>query len=115
MGRPPTPWSTVRVALRAVALGSTWAEAATIAGISERTVCRLVSDHGVPVIRATKARESDLTIEDRETIFEGINLKQSNAEIGRRIDRHRGTIGREIERNGGRAAYRPHRGQARAD
>jgi IS30 family transposase len=78
-------------------------------------VCSLVSDHGVPVIRATKARASDLTIDERETIFEGINLKQSNAEIARRVDRSRGTIGREIDRNGGRAAYRPHRAQARAD
>lgn len=78
-------------------------------------MCRLVSDHGVPVIRATKTRASDLTIEDREAIFEGIIEKESDAAIARCIDRSRGTIGREIERNGGRVTYRPHRAQARAD
>lgn len=115
MARLKTPWSTVRVALREVASGSSYARAAAVAGISERTVCTLVGDHGVPVIRATKPRASDLTIEEREAIFEGIITKLSNAEIGRRIERSRGTIGREINRNGGRKAYRPHRAQARAD
>lgn len=115
MGRPPTPWSTVRVALGAVASGSTYPQAAVIAGISERTVFRLVVDHGVPVIRPTRPRASDLTIEDREAIFEGIINKLSNAEIARCVDRHRGTVGREIDRGGGRATYRPHRCQALAD
>lgn len=114
MGRPRIAWSVARVALRAVASGSSSAEAALVAGISERSVCRLVGDHGVPVIRATKPRATDLTIEDREAIFEGIITKASNAEIGRRIGRHRGTVGAEIKRNGGRDAYRPHRAQAAA-
>lgn len=115
VGRPPVPWSRVRVALGALASGATQAQAAATAGISLRTVGRLVRVHGVPVTRVTKVRASDLSIEEREVIFEGICQMRSNAEIARRLDRHRGTIGREIERNGGRAAYRPHRGQRRAD
>jgi hypothetical protein len=86
--------------LGAVAAGSTYAQAASISGVSQRTVCRLVSDHGV-VIRATKTRASDLSIEEREAVFEGIIEKETNAVIARRIDRSRGTVGREIDRNGG--------------
>lgn len=115
IGRPPIPWSRARVALAAVASGSTYVEAAARAGISKRSVIRLVADHGVPVCRKISVRASDLTIDERETIFEGIIEGQSNAVIARRVDRHRGTVGREINRNGGRNAYRPHRAQAQAD
>ena len=115
MARPPTPWSVVRVALGALASGSTQAQAAELAGISERTMSRLVVDHGVPVMRQTKTRASDLTIEDREAIYGGIVEKVCDAEIARRLGRHRGTVGREIGRNGGRDRYRPHRAQAAAD
>jgi IS30 family transposase len=56
-----------------------------------------------------------LTCDEREEIYLGIDRGESNAEIGRRIGRHRGTIGREINANGGRAAYRPFAAQDRAD
>jgi IS30 family transposase len=115
MGWPRTPWSTVRVALAAVASGSTQAEAGRVAGISEMTVWRLVAEHGVPVIRSSKARRDALRIDERESIFEGIITELSDAEIARRLGRHRGTVGREIDRGGGRRAYRPHRAQAVAD
>lgn len=114
-GRQPTPWSRVRVVLRALAEGASQAAAGEAAGVPLRTVSRIVAVHGVPVKRVTKVRAGDLTVEDREAIFEGVISGWSDAEIARRIGRHRGTVGRELARGGGRGGYRPHRAQARAD
>ena len=115
MGRPPLPWSVVRVALRAVSQGSTQEEAAVIAGISPRSVFRYVGDHGVGVLRQRKPRPDALTIEDREEIMLGIERGQSDAEIGDLIGRHRSTVYREVTANGGREHYRAHRAQHGAD
>jgi IS30 family transposase len=115
MGRPATPWPVVRVALVALAGGATQAEAAGVAGISERTLSRVVAEHGVPVLKQARVRDGDLRVEEREMIFEGIIRGETDAEIARGLSRHRGTVGREINRNGGRSAYRPHRAQTRAD
>jgi transposase, IS30 family len=115
IGRPSLPWSTVRVALRAVALGATQLEAARIAGMGRNTLGRYVQIHGVGVLRERTPRASALTIADREEVFLGIERNESDADIGVRIGCHRSTIWREITANGGRRAYRPHRAQQRAD
>jgi IS30 family transposase len=59
-------------------------------------------------------RSGSLSEEDRVQILLGIERKESNAEIGRRLGRHRSTIGREITGNGGRDDYRPYRAHNRA-
>jgi IS30 family transposase len=109
------PWSKLRVALRAVSQGATHKQAAVLAGIGSRTVYSSVAMHGVGVLRERKARANALSIEEREEVFAGIQRGDSDAVIAERLGRHRSTIWREVRGGGGRSAYRPHRGQQRAD
>lgn len=114
MGRPRVARAKVRVALQAVTRGATQAEAAARAGISKRSVARLVAEEAVVVIRDHTQRGDAVTLEEREEIRVGIERSETDAEIGRRLGRHRGSIGREIARNGGREGYRASRAQDRA-
>jgi transposase, IS30 family len=109
------PWSVVRVALVAVARGATYPEAAALAGISERTVCRRVAEENVVVLRDRRLRPGSLTLAHREEIRVGIAHGETDSDIARRIGCHRGTVGREIKHNGGRSDYRAFRAQDRAD
>jgi IS30 family transposase len=109
------PEAKVRVALVAVARGTPWRKAAALAGISQSTLARRIKDHDVVVLRDRKPRAGALGVEDREEIRAGIERHDSDAEIARRIGKHRATVGREIRANGGRSGYRAFRAQDRAD
>jgi IS30 family transposase len=72
-------------------------------------------EHGVVMLRDRTPRPGALSLPEREEIRVGIEADKSDAAIGRRIGRPRGTIGREIAANGGRKRYRACAAQARAD
>ena len=114
MARPRLARAKAWVALRAVTRGARRAEAAELAGISKRSVSRLVAEEAVVVIRDHQQRANALTLEEREEIRVGIECGETDAQISRRLGRHRGTVGREIARNGGRGAYRASRSHDRA-
>jgi IS30 family transposase len=114
MPRPKTPWRIAREALLAVARGATLDEAAEEAGVSPRTVSRLIGEHGRMTMRAHKPRPDALTPREREEIRLGIDRDESDHDIAERLGRHRSTIWREISRNGGRDQYGAFRANDRA-
>jgi IS30 family transposase len=97
--------------------------AADLAGIHVMTLyfrLRAIREKGgtpeqaVPMQRDRHRRPGTLRPEEREEILLGIERAESDAQIARRLGRHRGTIGREIKANGGREAYRACWGELRA-
>jgi IS30 family transposase len=115
VGRARIPRSVWMVGLEARARGATLPEAAAISGVSEMTLKRRAGEQPVLVLRRRKTRAGDLTLIEREEIRVGIAHGETDAEIGRRLGRHRGTIGREIRRHGGREGYLAFRAQDEAD
>jgi transposase, IS30 family len=115
-------WSRVRIprsvvvpGLVAVAGGATHRQAAALAGVSLNTMRDRVADEGVVMFRPRQQRVNALVLGEREEIRVGVERGESDAQIARRLGRHRSTIGREIAANGGRAGYRGFRAQNQAD
>jgi transposase, IS30 family len=114
-GRPRICRSVINVAFRAIGRGATQAQAARLAGVGLSTLEARLREHGVPVLRDRKPRATAFSVAQREQILLGIERCESDASIGRRLGRHRGSIWREISANGGREHYLATTAQAGAD
>ena len=119
-GRPGHPQELRRTALDAVAAGASQRSAAALVGVSASTVAEWAKTHRVGVRKPIppppprRPRPGALSLAEREEIRIGIHAGWSDAEIARRLGRHRGSIGREIKANGGRPAYRAYAAERRS-
>ena len=105
----------MRAALGSVARGMRVEDAAAAAGIGVSALrCRIL-EQGVVMLRDRTPRPGTLALAEREEIRVGIEAGERDADIARRVGRHRCTVGREIAANGGRQRYRAYAAQARAD
>ena len=103
----------VAKAMRLLADGSTWREAAEAGGIGLSTLYRHITGERSLMPRE-RSRANYLTMAEREEIRVGIVDGQSDAMIAERIGRHRSTVWREIQANGGRRLYRAATAEQRA-
>jgi IS30 family transposase len=114
-GRPPVAEAVIVAALSAVAAGARVDGAAKATGVPVSTLRRRWREQRVGMVAAArKRRVGALSAAEREEIRIGIEAVESDAMIGRRLGRHRGTIGREIKAGGGRDRYRAWSAEDRA-
>ena len=104
----------VKEALVVLAAGGSLKEAARAAGVAVSTVGRWQREQRGRVGIERVRRPTALSPAEREEIRVGIQAGETDAQIARRLGRHRGSIGREIAANGGRGAYRAYAAEERA-
>lgn len=114
-GGPRLPDSALAPAFDAIDADASQRQAARLAGIGVSTLRNRLREQREAMERDRRRREAALTLAEREEIRVGIAKRESDAEIGRRLGRHRSTIWREVKGNGGRASYRAHTAQRRAE
>jgi transposase, IS30 family len=103
----------IEKALRSLADGVSWREAAEAGGIGLSTLYRHICGER-SVMLPERQRGGDLTIAEREEIRVGIEGGLSDALIAKRIGRHRSTVWPEIQANGGPRVYRAATAEQRA-
>ena len=94
--------------------GLSWRESAKGTGVSWMTLARRWEAQHGGVAYERVVRAGALCAAERDEILLGIERGESDASIGRRLGRHRGTVGREVAANGGRSKYRAYRAHSRA-
>jgi IS30 family transposase len=121
VGRPRFCIEVERVFWQQVAVGASTVEAGAVAGVSRATAQRLFAQSGgvMPSLKEPRKPASEggrLSLAEREEIACLHEAGLDDAEIARRLGRHRSTIGRERGRNSGRGGiYRASTAQQRAD
>jgi IS30 family transposase len=98
-GRPRVPGERVRAFWRAWRVGARLAEAVAGAGVSQTTGRTWVAEAGGVIPDLDEPSGRQLSLAEREEIALGVAAGLNNAEIARRLGRHRCTIGRELTRN----------------
>ncbi|WP_433274076.1 IS30 family transposase [Pseudonocardia xinjiangensis] len=98
-GRPRVSRVRVWAFWRAWKAGAPLAAAVACAGVSETTGRHWVTQAGGVIPDLDEPSGRHLSLAEREEIAVGVAAGLSNAEIARRLGRHRSTIGRELTRN----------------
>jgi hypothetical protein len=85
-GRSRLPFAVLRPAFVALAGGATQVEAASLAGISSRTLARRVAEEDVSMenLRRSSCPERSLSMSEREEVLLGIERGESNTVIAAR-------------------------------
>jgi IS30 family transposase len=101
---------------RVLAGGGDQGAAAAAAGVTIRTVQRVVHDAGGMPVRGRGCRgPSRLSVDEREEIMVGLAKGWSCRRIAVGLGRDPSTVSREVAANGGSAGYRAWRADQRAD
>lgn len=115
MGAPRLSAEKRFVALLATWQGASRVEAAALAGISRRSLARLVAESGGMKPTQRKVREGSLRPHEREAILVGVTQGLSARRIAEGLGRSPSTVTRELAANGGRDSYSLWAAQQRCD
>ena len=97
-GPPRLPRERVRTFWRARIAGASIAAAAAAVGVSETSAARWVTESGGMIPDLAEPSDRYLSLQEREEIAIAWEKGESQADIARRIGRHRSTICRELKR-----------------